>query len=68
MSKPRKARKQKSKEPKTLNINKSPDEDDSTAMARTLIRPSVQGAVTLREYQMVFGDMEIPDLVEALAG
>ena len=47
---------------------REPDEDEAVALARTVLRPTVQAAVTLREYGKGFGskDLDISGLIDAL--
>jgi len=44
----------------------APSEDEGLVIARTVLRPTVQAAATLREFGKSFGDLELPGLIEAL--
>ena len=50
---------------KTETIEES-DEDIALGMARTVMRPSVQAAVTLKKYGAHFGDLDLGGLIESL--
>lgn len=43
-----------------------PDEDEGVVIARTVLRPTVQAAVTLKEYGKAYGDLDLPGLIDAL--
>ena len=43
-----------------------PDEKPSAAIARAVLRPTVQAALTLKEYGKAFGDLDLPGLIEEL--
>ena len=43
-----------------------PNEDKAVAIARTVLRPTVQAAVTLKEYGKSYGDLELSGLIDAL--
>lgn len=42
------------------------DEDDGVVIARSVLRPTVQAAVTLKDYGKSYGDLDIPGLIDAL--
>lgn len=44
-----------------------PDEDEAIAIARTVMRPSVQAALTLQDYGIGFGDLDLSGLVDSLS-
>lgn len=44
-----------------------PGEDEATAVARTVLHPTVQAAATLKEYGEVSGTLHLEALVEALS-
>lgn len=44
-----------------------PDEDKGVAKARTVLRPSVQAAVTVKALTQQFGEQDLTGLVEALS-
>jgi hypothetical protein len=43
-----------------------PDEDEGVVIARTVLRPTVQAAVTLKEYGKYYGDLDLSGLIDAL--
>lgn len=43
-----------------------PDEDEGVVIARTVLRPTVQAAVTLKEYGKAYGDLDLSGLIDAL--
>ena len=43
-----------------------PNEDKAVAIARTVLRPTVQAAMTLKEYGKSYGDLELSGLIDAL--
>jgi len=43
-----------------------PDEDEGVVIARTVLRPTVQAAVTLKEYGKSYGDLDLSGLIDAL--
>ncbi|MFQ5471241.1 MAG: hypothetical protein ACE5EH_13250, partial [Gammaproteobacteria bacterium] len=57
----------KKRDPNTLAVHAPPDEDDSTALAKTVIRPTVQAAATLKKYEQSFGELDLQGLVDSLA-
>lgn len=67
MANAKKATTPKKREPE-LTIPAKPDEDERVALARASLRPTVQGAVTLREYNKGnFGDLPLNGLVASLS-
>ena len=60
------APKPKKDDPKALKVARLPDEDLADALARTSLRPTVQAALTLRDYNKVFGELSINTLVDDL--
>ena len=44
-----------------------PDEDEGLIFARSALSPTVQAAVTLKEYDKNFGDLKLNGLIDALA-
>lgn len=52
--------------PKALHVERQPTETAAEALARTSLRPTVQAAVTLMEYNNLFGEMSINTLVTDL--
>jgi len=56
----------KTRDPNQLTVPKKPDEDQATAIARTVLRPTVQAAGTLQEYGKSFGDLGLSGLLDSL--
>ena len=46
--------------------HRTPDEDEDTVLGRTVLRPTVQAAVTLKAYDKSYGDLELDGLIAAL--
>ena len=51
----------------TLTVQAKPGDTESAAIARTLLRPGVQAAGTLKEYTKRMVDADLTGLVEELA-
>ena len=49
-----------------LTVPAKPDDEPGQALARSALRPTVQAAVTLKEYDKKFGDLKLNHLVESL--
>ncbi len=43
-----------------------PNEDKAVTIARTVLRPTVRAAVTLKEYGKSYGDLDLSGLIDAL--
>lgn len=56
----------KKRDPKQITAAGKPDEDQAVAIARTVLRPTVQAAVTLKEYGKSYGDLDLSGLVDSL--
>ncbi len=56
----------KKRDPNRLYVIKEPSEDDALAMARTALRPKLQAAVTLKEYNRNFEDLDLTELTNCL--
>lgn len=56
----------KKRDPNQITANGKPDEDQAVAIARTVLRPTVQAAATLKEYGKSYGDLELSGLIESL--
>ena len=52
--------------PNTLYIDRKRNEDDAAALARTAIRPTVQAALTLKDYAPAVGEIELMSLMNSL--
>jgi hypothetical protein len=57
----------KKRDPNQITAAGKPDEDQAVAIARTVLRPTVQAAVTLREYGKAYGDLDLAGLMDALS-
>ena len=53
-------------DPNQITAAGKPDEDQAVAIARTVLRPTVQAAVTLKEYGKFCGDLDLAGLIESL--
>lgn len=53
-------------DPKALRVERQPTEAPADALAHTALRPTVQAALTLMEYNKGFGEMSISTLVDDL--
>ena len=53
-------------DPNHITAVNKPGEDEATSIARTTLRPTVQAAVTLKEYDKVFGDLVLSSLIDSL--
>jgi hypothetical protein len=62
-SKPKPAKKPK---PGQILAAGKPDEAAGVVIARTVLRPTVQAAVTLKEYGKAYGDLDLSGLIDAL--
>jgi hypothetical protein len=51
---------------KALNVVRRPDETPADGLAHTALRPTVQAAITLMEYNKSFGELSINTLVDDL--
>jgi hypothetical protein len=56
----------KKRDPNALNVEAKRGEDEAVALARTAIRPTVQAAITLKEYSKKFGDLDLSGLIDEL--
>jgi hypothetical protein len=52
--------------PKELAVDQKSEETQAKAIARAALRPPVQAALSLIEYNKVFGELSLNDLVEQL--
>ena len=57
----------KKRDPNQITANGKPDEDQAVAIARTVLRPTVQAAVTLKEYGKSYGDLDLGGLIDSLS-
>ena len=56
----------KKREPNQITTAGKPDEDRAVAIARTVLQPTVQAAVTLRDYGKSYGELDLPGMIESL--
>ena len=63
----RKRKYAKKRDPNQITAVAMPEEDGAVTFARTVLRPSVQAAVTIRQYGKAYGDLDLGGLVDALA-
>ena len=56
----------KKRDPNQITAAGKPNEDKAVAIARTVLRPTVQAAMTLKEYGKSYGDLELSGLIDAL--
>ena len=56
----------KKRDPNRIIAAGEPDEDQAVAIARTVLRPTVQAAVTLKEYGKSYGDLDLGGLIDSL--
>ncbi len=56
----------KKRDPNHITVAESPNEDKAVTLARTVLRPTIQAAVTLKEYGKSYGDLDLSGLTDAL--
>ncbi len=56
----------KKRDPNQITAAGKPNEDKAVAIARTVLRPTVLAAVTLKEYGKSYGDLDLSGLIDAL--
>ena len=56
----------KKRDPNQIIAAGKPNEDKAVAIARTVLRPTVQAAMTLKDYGKSYGDLELSGLIDAL--
>jgi hypothetical protein len=57
----------KSGHPNRIEAVGKPEEDRTVTIARTVLRPTVQAAVTLKEYNKSYVDLDLSGLIDSLA-
>jgi hypothetical protein len=62
----KKSGKVKAKDPSAITVQQNKDESEERAVARTAISPSFQSALTLRDYNKAFGELDLMSLVADL--
>ena len=56
----------KKRDPNAIIATGQPGEDEGLILARSALRPTVQAAVTLKEYDKNYGDLKLNHLISAL--
>jgi hypothetical protein len=56
----------KKRDPNAIIAAEQPGEDEATVLGRTVLRPTVQAAVTLKEYDKPYGDLDLKGIIVAL--
>ena len=56
----------KKRDPNQITVAGKPNEDKAVAVARMVLRPTVQAAVTLKEYGKYYGDLDLSGLIDGL--
>jgi len=56
----------KAKDPSAITVQQNKDESEARAIARTAICPSLQSALTIRDYGKSIGELELMSLVDEL--
>ena len=56
----------KKRDPNQITAAGKPDEEQAVVIARTVLRPTVQAAVTLKEYGKFYGDLDLGGLIDSL--
>ena len=62
----RKCKPPKKPKPGQILARGKPDENKGVVIARKVLRPTVQAAVTLKEYGKAYGDLDLSGLIDAL--
>lgn len=55
------------RDPNALVAEAKPNEEQAVSLARTTLRPSIKGAVTIKEYSKKYGDLDLMGLVGELS-
>ena len=61
-----KSKSKKKRDPNQITAMAKPSEDQAAGIARTVMRPTVQAALTLKEYGKPFGDLDLTGLIDSL--
>lgn len=56
----------KKRDPNKIIAAERPNEDKAVGIARTVLRPTVQAALTLKEYGKIYGNLDLSGLIDAL--
>ncbi len=56
----------KKRKPNQIDSSGKPDEDQAITIAHAVLRPTVQAAVTLKEYGKSYGDLDLSGLIDSL--
>ncbi len=51
----------------TITVAKADGDSDALVLARTVLRPSITGAVTIEQFSKQFGALDLPALIDGLA-
>ncbi len=57
----------KKRDPNNITVPAIPNEDEAVSLARTVLRPTVQAAVTVKDYLKGFGELDLSGLVDGLS-
>lgn len=55
------------RDPNTIEVKTKPDEEKGVSLARVSLRPSTKGAVTIKEYSNIYGNLDLMGLVGELS-
>lgn len=56
----------KKRDPNQITVVAKPNEEKAVSLARTVLRPTVQAAVTLKDYSKNYGDLDLLGLIDCL--
>jgi hypothetical protein len=56
----------KKRNPNQISATGHSDEDTTVKKARTVLRPTVQAASTIKEYGKTFGELDLNSLIDSL--
>ena len=56
----------KKRNPNQIHGEFKPNEDEAVGMARTVLRPTVRAAVTIKDYGNTWGDLDLNGLIDSL--
>ena len=60
------AKRRKKRDPDQLTVQECPGDGPGLAIARSMMRPTVQGAATLRDYGKGFGELDLMAMIDSL--
>lgn len=61
-----KSKSSKKRDPNQVTAAGKPDADHAVAIARAVLRPTVQAALTLKQYDKFYGDLDLGGLIDSL--